>query len=326
MNRPFSSQPGLRFYLFVFLLFTPFSLLPPAAVVYAQGGVKSIPVGPAECMRCHGMRTLARLDPQTGGLVSFFVDADALSRSNHGRLGCQGCHGAAFGVYPHFPEGAQERLSCLECHRNDDGARSGFPHATFQRIEREFERSIHFQAMPDAFDCFSCHDPHGFQRAASIGDIARVVRTGNEVCLGCHDASGPAGGLSKRAFASLDDTHRWLPKAKRHWQAVRCVECHTPHFGDRTHTILGGQQAERNCVACHSRDSVLKAKLYRHQAPEAREKGGWLSGVISNEAYVIGMSRHPLLDWIAFLGLGGTLFGLGGHGLLRWLAARRRQS
>ncbi len=320
-------RPG-RTSLPIFFLVCLFSLLPPSAVVFAKGGDLSGNNGPqrarAACLRCHGMRTMGYLDERTGGFINLFVDGKLFTDSNHGRLGCRDCHGAALDVVPHYPEAARERLGCLDCHRNGKNDENRFPRALFERIEREFERSIHFQALPNHFNCFSCHDAHAFQRAARVEDLSKVVREGNAICLKCHGKPGVASDRSQRLFSSLEETHRWLPKTKRHWQAVRCVECHTPHFGERTHTILGKMRAERNCVACHSRDSVLRAKLYRYRAPQSREKGGLFSGTMHNEAYVIGMSRQPWLDWLSFIGLGLTLLGVGGHGLARWLTARRK--
>jgi hypothetical protein len=109
---------------------------------------------------------------------------------------------------------------------------------------------------------------------------------------------------------------------------VRCVECHTPEVKANrplSHEILDKEKAEKNCLSCHSADSSLRTRLYRHLVKDEQEKFGFTNSVILSSSYVIGATRHPLLDKIVIglvaLTLGGVLI----HGLIRIIFAIRRK-
>jgi predicted CXXCH cytochrome family protein len=131
-------------------------------------------------------------------------------------------------------------------------------------------------------------------------------------------------GLTDRKFPDLETSHAWLPNTERHWARARCVECHTPHGARISHEILGAKTAERNCVECHSRDSILMTQLYKHRAGESREKLGFVNAAVLNDAYIIGATRNRILDWLGFGLVGFVSAGVFGHGLGRWAAGRRR--
>ncbi|MBF0142202.1 MAG: cytochrome c3 family protein [Magnetococcales bacterium] len=274
------------------------------------------------CLRCHGMRTLSYQDRLTGKLVSLFVDEAELVRSSHGGMACVRCHSRGFRQVPHTRTALAETLSCLDCHEKNNR----FNRDWFQMIERQFTQSVHYQAHAGEFNCFSCHDPHRFLWSAKSRSVREVVAQDNAMCLSCHGPDGQLNQWSRRSFRTLDASHRWLPKAALHWRNVRCVECHTP--GETigvSHIILGAPSAERKCVACHSRDSLLLTKLYQHRVFEERQQAGFFNSVVLNDAYIIGMTRNRFLDWIGFLAVGGAVAGVSFHGLGRWLVARRKR-
>ncbi|MBF0427818.1 MAG: cytochrome c3 family protein [Magnetococcales bacterium] len=275
----------------------------------------------AGCMRCHSMKTLAYLDSKTGGVRNLSIDPDAMARSDHKKLGCRSCHGAGFEVYPHFKEARLERLECLNCHKEN----IDFPHELFESIERSFERSVHFQTLPDSFTCFSCHDPHDFRSLSKQPneELTTVVARDNGVCRRCHDTPNEIYSKTGRKFSPLVATHAWLPEAERHWDNVRCVECHTGPKSNRSHFILGRNDAVRACEACHSQNSLLVAKLYRHRLREEKRSGTLTNSSVMNNAYVIGLTRHPWLDWGGIALIVMTFLGVTGHGLARWLFTRR---
>lgn len=94
----------------------------------------------------------------------------------------------------------------------------------------------------------------------------------------------------KKARPDIDKIHEWLPNAPRHWEAVRCVECHTPESTHSklalSHEILDKEQAQRNCVSCHSKDTALRTRLYRHMAQEETNEMGFLNSAVLGDAYV----------------------------------------
>ncbi|MBF0311353.1 MAG: cytochrome c3 family protein [Magnetococcales bacterium] len=263
-----------------------------------------------DCLRCHGMPTLGYQSGEPGGYRDFHVDATLLAASSHGKLACDQCHGKAFSAYPHYPEGVQEKLTCLGCHQES----KSFPRQRFEEIERHFTRSVHFQHLPGKFDCFSCHDAHTFLPGSRQASAALQVTRGNESCQRCHDRKEPA----------MEEAHAWLPQSARHLDSARCVECHTRAYQENQHTVLSAKDALRQCESCHGRDSLLKARLYKHRLAQNADKGA-VERFLLNEAYVVGMTSHPLLDWLAILAVGGALAGTSLHGLARWLVWRRRE-
>ncbi|MFN3075503.1 MAG: nitrate reductase [Alphaproteobacteria bacterium] len=284
------------------------------------------------CLRCHGMPTLGYQDQATGQVVSLAVDAGRFADSNHSRMACTSCHKGEYREFPHDVERPNRgTLTCLGCHKA--GSKSRFRVSNFDEIGRQFRRSVHAKALPESFDCFSCHDPHVFDvgvpedAKAKTSAATSVVSAGNTVCLKCHDFETRFSAMTDKAFPNLKQAHEWLPNPRMHWRSVRCIECHTPRGDENvSHEIVRGGAVERNCVACHSKDSILLSRLYKHRAREERQTSGLLGRMLNNEAYIIGMTRSPEIDALSALLVGGTILGLGGHGFLRWRAWRRRRT
>lgn len=290
----------------------------------AESGTSKEQVIPkdAECLRCHGMKTLAYHDPLSGGLKNLFINPEALLASSHAKLQCRSCHGPGFEAYPHFQEAKREELHCLGCHKDNDS----FPHERFKSIEKGFNRSIHFRAMPDRFSCFSCHNPHEYHTLSHtpVEDLPKQVSMGNQLCLKCHSDSQIIKNLTGRKFSDLLESHDWLPSAKQHWSSVRCIECHTGSNRKADHFILGKEFALKECESCHRRDSVLLTKLYQYQSLEERQKGGFINALVLNNAYIIGMTRNVVLDWFGLIFIGMTFLGVSAHGLARWMVSKKR--
>ncbi|MBF0095004.1 MAG: nitrate reductase [Alphaproteobacteria bacterium] len=278
------------------------------------------------CLRCHGMATLSYQDPTTQKTVSLAVDPEKFATSNHARMTCTNCHQDDYIEYPHVKKADRASLTCLGCHRADKKT-SRFRIPIFDDVGRQFRRSVHYKALPETFDCFSCHDPHVFEVLTAEAGPAAVVNSDNAICLKCHNSQPRFSALTRHEFPSLKQAHSWLPSPSMHWRSVRCIECHTPRGGnDINHEIVRGEAVERNCVACHTKDSALLTRLYRHRVKEERQVSGLFASMLNNEAYIVGMTRSPDVDALSFFLIGSTVLGLGGHGLLRWLARRRRRS
>ncbi len=266
------------------------------------------------CLRCHAMPTLAYRNPDDGRILDLSIDRDALAHSVHGELACIDCHRRSYRRYPHPERAAPGDLDCIGCHEDeDDGLSRGWVD-----IDKEFHLSVH--AMSDAqeaagFSCHSCHDPHRFRTAAVGEPIGQIVRNHNDVCLSCH----------QELVAPHSTSHDWLPNRDAHWQAVRCVDCHTPVALYANHQILPADQSEQNCVGCHSADSQLLARLYHFRSEEDIARSGLLAKALYNEAYVVGMSKSPMLDQLSLFLLGLTVMLLAAHGVGRYLAHRAKR-
>ncbi|GAB0149908.1 hypothetical protein McPS_26480 [Marichromatium sp. PS1] len=269
-----------------------------------------------ECLRCHAMSTLAYREPDSGEIRSLALDPQRLDHSAHAELACSDCHARGYGRYPHRARLADEQLGCVECHADDPAD------ATYRldRIAEEFAASVHASSDHHKlrqFDCHSCHDPHAF-RASQVGDdLGAIVRRDNQTCLDCHH----------RVTDPLRGSHAWLPQRDAHWAAVRCIDCHTPTTPQASHQILAAADSSKRCVACHSRDSRLREGLYRYRLAQDQAEHGWLTSLVRNDAYIVGMSRSPLLDALslAILALVALVIALHGYGRYR-LARRRKEN
>lgn len=266
-----------------------------------------------DCLRCHGMATMAYRDPETGELVNLSLDKNELAYSVHGKLACSQCHEGGYDQYPHPAELSAAELNCVGCHEDHP---ENTDRLDFSVISQEYKKSVHATSDdPEAadFNCHSCHDPHVF-RASLLGrKIPDIVAYDNQICLSCHE----------KLRDPLSSSHAWLPNRDKHWAAVRCLDCHTTlNDSDRpvSHEILSAEQSQVNCVNCHSQGQGLLARLYQYRSREDIEKQGFFTKAVYNQAYVVGMSRNPLIDWLALIIIGLTVLVLAGHGYGRYRA------
>ncbi|MBI3684303.1 MAG: hypothetical protein HY235_28345 [Acidobacteria bacterium] len=306
----------------------------------------------AACMDCHaGSEKSKRGDIE--------IDPARYGASTHGAIGCTGCHMEGFSEYPHKAT-RQEAPDCTLCHGGD----SSQPYDR-ARIESDVKQSIHARLLrrleagrsDPVFKCTNCHYPHYFLPVRKMASIEVAVRIGNETCMACHarpdelegtdqerkgraprrqaveeHRSVPAAGAvrfarvpQEYAWKQLASKHVWIPMWELHTKAARCVECHTPGKEETIHKILPSAQAQKDCVACHSRDSLLLHKLYRHIAKEEWDKGGIVNAIIFNNAYLIGATKFAWLDWLSVRLFGLALAAVFVHSAGRVVAKNRRR-
>lgn len=284
----------------------------------------------AECLQCHVGDSL-----QEPGRSLFAVPKAAgtsmrvspgFAASNHGGMACKTCHTGGYLAYPHNMAGGRkaETLPCDECH-----AQEAF------RVEAQVAKSVHSKNLKDNFTCSTCHDPHLAASAKRLGSVEKLVAQDNGMCLNCHNSDerfAEFGGklLPDKKRPDIDTLHAWLPNTQRHWEAVRCIDCHTPPSTHRTlalsHEILNKDKAQRDCAACHSQNSALRTRLYRHVAETEARELGFINAVMVRSSYVIGATRNAYLDALGLVLVGGTLVAVVIHGLLRIVIARRRRT
>ena len=209
---------------------------------------------------------------------------------------------------------------CDECHTRK-----------FLRIEDQFAKSVHAKdEIKDKFTCSTCHDPHVFQHEKYLSSPREAVQQDNTMCLQCHGSDEAFAQMTKEPRPDLAEKHEWLPNNPLHWAAVRCVECHTPVPKKvLSHEILNAEKAEKNCVACHSTDSTLRVRLYRHVVETEHEQVGYFAGFVNsmilNEAYIIGATRNRYLDIVFGIVSVLVISGIAVHSVLRILAGWRRR-
>ncbi|MFO1283610.1 MAG: cytochrome c3 family protein [Burkholderiales bacterium] len=283
------------------------------------------------CFECHSeaaVRRPPRPDLDLGALRDSRVEPKSFTPSDHGVMDCRQCHGRGYDLYPHSATGKTETSPCTECHA-----------AKVLRLEPQFNGSVHARnkGLKEKFTCSTCHNAHDNIVAVRLKDPARIVAQDNHGCLECHNSDLTFAKFApdsekvpgqKRRRPDIDTIHDWLPNAKAHWKAVRCVECHTPEVAAGkmlSHEILDKEKAERKCLSCHSANSTLKVRLYRHLVKDEQERLGFTNSVILSNSYVIGATRHPLLDRIVVGLVLLTLIGVLVHGAIRVVAALRRR-
>lgn len=285
------------------------------------------------CFDCHSAAGIAK-PPKAGLDLSKLADSrlepEVFNKADHGVMDCRQCHSSKHysADYPHGAEGKLETSPCSECHA-----------AKVLRLEPQFNASVHAksQGVKEKFTCNTCHNAHVNVLAARLKDPAKIVMQDNHGCLECHNsdsmfakfapASEKTPGRNK-VRPDIDTIHEWLPNARAHWKAVRCVECHTAEVlaGKMlSHEVLNKEKAEKKCLSCHSANSSLKVRLYRHLVKDEQQRMGFTNSVILSNSYVIGATRHPLLDSIliglVILSFAGVLL----HGVVRFIAFLRRK-
>lgn len=286
-----------------------------------------------ECIRCHKSNTLSIIDEETGAIKSFHVDIDEFNKSNHKDLKCSFCHTKGFDKWPHN-DSIAVTMNCVNCHdpnsvflMNNPEIKSKAKDLKSDKIFSEFKNSIHFQKHGDKFTCFSCHNPHSF--SIEKDSIRVKIKKNNAMCLKCHNSEHPSEvALKNISMPSLEISHNWLPNPSLHWQSVRCIDCHLSENGvmeHMSHEILAKEDAVKKCESCHSENSVLISKLYKHTHKESVQKNGFINGILLSDAYVIGSTRNAILDRLSLILLISVVAGIFTHSFFRWKTKKNKK-
>lgn len=282
-----------------------------------------------KCLTCHSALRYELVDPETGDVISMKmydelrIDPWEYANAAHGSFSCIDCHSPDYEIHPHpIYVKFEPQYSCVDCH----GAAPQFSDFNFHTIEDEFMRSVHGDHYIEDFSCWSCHNPHSYRNTARQGgNVSDIVAYNNSMCLGCHGDISHYAVLIERQLTNMLSKHDWLPNQSLHFRKVRCIDCHAAVHEDIlvAHHVLPAEQAVRNCVDCHSTNSILMASLYKHQIVERRNKYGFFNAAITGEAYIIGANRNYYFNVISVLIFGLVLIGITVHATLRYINYRR---
>jgi hypothetical protein len=304
------------------------------------------------CLNCHGTTHYhlreSESDPAVKKRMSPYhiIDTVDYYQSNHYDFRCFDCHTDEYTTFPHPLSLRFEQVStCMDCHGGDEV----FASYNFEGIEEQVQQSIHFSLTDSGFSCYSCHDAHTYLAIArNEKNISEVVRRDNLMCLKCHGNNEQFGFYSSSPRPELLEKHDWLPNQANHFQSVRCIDCHA-EFSKTTlisHNIQPKEKAQKNCVSCHSANSILAASLYRHTRQEERSEKGFWAGLFSeensidtliasasegnrfsgtfnnpgnlNQNFIIGANRNKVLNLLSIMIFGAAVVGILLHGLLRY--------
>ncbi|WP_346854073.1 cytochrome c3 family protein [uncultured Draconibacterium sp.] len=277
------------------------------------------------CLKCHSNQTYtfhnSLMETEDKKLMNpyYIMDTVALKAGVHKQFDCTDCHSYEYSTYPHESSLKLEPLgTCLDCHGGDES----FAQYQFDKIEEEFQKSVHYQVYGDNFTCAKCHSQHTYATTARTShDVVEIVEYSNSMCLSCHNDMRKYELVSGHENPQIVEIHNWLPNQELHFKHVRCIECHTEVVDSLmvSHNIVGKDLAVKNCVECHTADSRLKASLYKYQNLQQRSENGNLRTVITNESYVIGTNQVPLLNWLSIIIFILTLAGIIIHTVFRIL-------
>lgn len=283
------------------------------------------------CLACHSNMRYGFENPETGEVVSMKIydeiriDPHVYANSTHGHFTCIDCHSADYESHPHPIEAKFDfQYACLDCHGSGDR----YADFNFHTIEEEFQLSVHGDHYIEDFSCWSCHNPHTYKVTTRAGgSITDLVANNNAMCLGCHGDISHYEVLIERQLTNMLSKHDWLPNQSLHFRKVRCIDCHAQVNDDIlvAHHVLPASEAVRNCVDCHSTNSILLGSLYKHQVQERRNKFGFFNASITNEAYIIGANRNYYFNVISAVIFGLVLLGIAIHATLRLMHNRKKK-
>jgi hypothetical protein len=292
-------------------------------ITYLPVTGQSIPEENRQCLRCHTSQSFTIHNEWTGmdekRLMNpfYIIDTIQLASGVHHNFKCTDCHSMDYETYPHNGELKLEPLStCIDCHGGDE------TYASFQfdRIEEEFKKSVHYEIYQDNFSCSKCHSQHYYKATARTSDnLKEIVEYSNNMCLSCHNNMIEYQLLSDSINPQLVKIHEWLPNQELHFASVRCIECHTVVQDSLmvSHNVMHKENATKNCVECHSSNSLLQASLYKYQNLSSRTEDGKITDILSNQHYVIGAYQSRTLNIILLIVLVATLSGIIIHSIFR---------
>ncbi len=275
------------------------------------------------CLKCHGQSKYSYLNPESNKIVfkrmspGRIMNRDLFYDSNHKQFKCIDCHAEEYNTFPHAGElRMAEKYNCIDCHGDDPK----YKKFNFEKIESEFKESVHSTKHNEDFTCWMCHDAHTYKTIArSNATIRQTVAYDNSICLTCHADITKYQLLTDKQNPNIIAKHEWLPNQEVHFKSVRCIECHAEANDSImvAHKILPKSKAVKNCVKCHTKNSMLMTTLYKYKVKEQRSKRGFFNGVILNESYVIGANRNYYLNVLSIIIFGMVIIGIIIHAYLR---------
>lgn len=292
---------------------------------------KQLDADSKNCLECHSQLRYTLLDPDTGDEISMKmydelrIDPNEYMNAAHGNFTCTDCHSMDYEIHPHpISVKFEFQYGCVDCH----GSSPQFADFNFYTIEEEFQASVHGDHYIEDFSCWSCHNPHTYKNTARLGgNITDIVAHNNAMCLECHGDISHYAVLIERQLTNMLSKHDWLPNQSLHFRKVRCIDCHASGNNDIlvAHNVLPASQAVKNCVDCHSTNSILMASLYKHQAVERRNKYGFFNASVTSDAYIIGANRNYFFNVASAVVFGLVLLGIAIHATLRYVHYRRKK-
>ena len=204
-----------------------------------------------QCLACHSAKGL-EMKLANGDILPLQVQGTVFAKSVHSKIGCAVCHAnTSFENHPPIKKkiaGSREyslemTKVCQSCHAPIFKLYEGSIHAALFRDGNSYApictdcHSPHAVIAKSSYDaasgapCSKCHDPIFTAYAGSVHGKATLACSN---CHRAHDVNVPTAGdqLKSACFGchpdAQDNHQKWLPNAKRHFDAVSCAACHSP--------------------------------------------------------------------------------------------------
>jgi hypothetical protein len=283
-----------------------------------------------KCLRCHSENKFSYDNTVTSAKGKHkmepgnVINPELFYNSNHKNFKCTDCHSSDFQVWPHSAEVRMEaKNACIDCHGGDEQ----YAKFHFEEIEKQFALSVHSTRHNEDFTCWMCHEPHSYRIMARSDSITtNVVAYDNNICLSCHNNINKYQLISDKPKPDIIDKHDWLPNQARHFQHVRCIECHAERDDSLlvAHKIKPKEKAVKLCVECHSKNSILMASLYNYNRSKINAVSlGFENEIILNSSYVIGANRNNYLNLISIIIFVMVVLGIMAHITLRIISKKQ---
>jgi hypothetical protein len=276
-----------------------------------------------KCLACHGQSKYSYENKESKRTVTkrmyseLIIKRDVFYVSNHREFKCTDCHSEDYGTFPHDGNLRREaKANCIDCHGGDEK----YAKFKFEKIDAEFQASMHSEKHSDDFTCWMCHNAHTYKiNARTNENLKETITYDNLICLNCHGDIANYQLLTDKKKPNLLQKHEWLPNQASHFTNVRCIECHARNEDTLVvaHHIMPKNMAVRKCESCHSRNSILYASLYKYQISQNIQKEGLIKGVLFSETLTIGPDQNNLLNIISIVIFCLTILVIIIHAVLR---------
>jgi cytochrome b subunit of formate dehydrogenase len=169
-----------------------------------------------DCLACHSDSTLTK--DVNGKQASLYVDESKFKHSIHGSMfACVDCHKDVKSL---VHETAPQKITCAQCHADDQEAYSHSLHAKASKA-----------GQPVAANCQDCHG--GAHEILAADDAKSPVNHANipNTCGRCHGQKFlvKSNGESAQAFMSYQESVHGLATEKGSTKAAVCTDCHGAH-------------------------------------------------------------------------------------------------
>jgi hypothetical protein len=275
------------------------------------------------CLKCHGQSKYSYENAESKQNVTkrmyaeLIMNRDVFYVSNHREFKCTDCHSEEYATFPHAGNLRMEtKANCIDCHGGDEK----YAKFKFEKIESEFQASVHSQTHSKDFTCWMCHNAHTYKINARTNDnLKETITYDNLICLNCHGDINNYQLLTDKKKPNILQKHEWLPNQASHFTNVRCIECHAQNDDTLVvaHHIMPKKMAVRKCESCHSKNSILYASLYKHQVSESIQKKGFVKGLLLGETTTIGPDKSNTLNIISIIIFALTFLAIFIHAALR---------